>query len=261
MLQALIAHQPAEQRPIVRGWLPSGFMPPQVTILSMQPFAEDIAIRTLDSAAMPLGLCGDTLASRPRWRARPVRIPGNVFHPSALSLDSSLIPQRRFQTRADRPRGCQSDAAQIRLSRSRVTSPGARVCSELHTRRDRHTLSDAAHREMPRTLTGIMTIASKTCRRLCRFGPAPHDRASPGTCRIEVWRSIRIPARESPDADQIVLLLCDGVVLLTIAFPAGRGLQFVARAAACVAAALAAVHSIDEDPTSGSPVSSPSRCC
>jgi hypothetical protein len=35
--------------------------------------------------------------------------------------------------------------------------------------------------------------------------------------------------------------------LLTISFPAGTGLQFVALAAACIAATLAALRSIDED--------------
>jgi hypothetical protein len=35
--------------------------------------------------------------------------------------------------------------------------------------------------------------------------------------------------------------------ILTISFPSGTGLQFIALAAACIAAALAAVRSIDED--------------
>jgi hypothetical protein len=34
ILQALIAREPAESRPIIRGWLPPDFHPPQVTIAS-----------------------------------------------------------------------------------------------------------------------------------------------------------------------------------------------------------------------------------
>ena len=40
ILQALIAREPAEQRPVIRAWLPSGFTPPQVTIVSAQRSAE-----------------------------------------------------------------------------------------------------------------------------------------------------------------------------------------------------------------------------
>jgi hypothetical protein len=40
ILQALIALEPAEQRPVIRAWLPSGFVPPQVTIVSAQRSAE-----------------------------------------------------------------------------------------------------------------------------------------------------------------------------------------------------------------------------
>jgi hypothetical protein len=62
MLQALIAREPAERRPIIQGWLPSGFMPPQVTILSMQPLAAHVAIRTLDPVALTLGLSADEVS-------------------------------------------------------------------------------------------------------------------------------------------------------------------------------------------------------
>jgi hypothetical protein len=51
LLQALLAREPAERRPIIRGWFPPGFMPPQVTIVSVQPPLEHIGIRLLD----PLG--------------------------------------------------------------------------------------------------------------------------------------------------------------------------------------------------------------
>jgi Acetyltransferase (GNAT) domain len=40
LLQALIAREPAERRPVIRGWLPAGFVPPQVTIVSTQPSPE-----------------------------------------------------------------------------------------------------------------------------------------------------------------------------------------------------------------------------
>ncbi len=33
-LPALIAQKPAERRPVIRGWLPTGFVPPQVTVAS-----------------------------------------------------------------------------------------------------------------------------------------------------------------------------------------------------------------------------------
>jgi hypothetical protein len=37
ILQALIAREPVERRPTIRGWLPPGFVPPQVTIVSAKP--------------------------------------------------------------------------------------------------------------------------------------------------------------------------------------------------------------------------------
>jgi hypothetical protein len=42
LLQALIASEPAERRPAIRAWLPAGFAPPQVTILSTRPSTERI---------------------------------------------------------------------------------------------------------------------------------------------------------------------------------------------------------------------------
>jgi len=53
LLQALIAREPSERRPTIRGWLPAGFLPPQVTIASTTPAAEVIGIRLLDSSTMP----------------------------------------------------------------------------------------------------------------------------------------------------------------------------------------------------------------
>jgi hypothetical protein len=37
ILQALIARDPVERRPTIRAWLPQGFVPPQVTIVSAKP--------------------------------------------------------------------------------------------------------------------------------------------------------------------------------------------------------------------------------
>jgi hypothetical protein len=50
LLQALIAREPVEQRPTIRAWLPSGFVPPQVTILSARSSAEVMMVRLLRSA-------------------------------------------------------------------------------------------------------------------------------------------------------------------------------------------------------------------
>lgn len=47
ILQALIAREPAEQRPSIKAWLPDGFLPPQVTIVGEQPAAEIMMIRAL----------------------------------------------------------------------------------------------------------------------------------------------------------------------------------------------------------------------
>jgi hypothetical protein len=49
LLQALIARAPVEQRPTIRAWLPSGFVPPQVTVLSARPAAESVMVRFLAS--------------------------------------------------------------------------------------------------------------------------------------------------------------------------------------------------------------------
>ena len=44
ILQALIAREPAEQRPRSRRWLPDGFLPPQVTIVGETPSADVMMI-------------------------------------------------------------------------------------------------------------------------------------------------------------------------------------------------------------------------
>ena len=48
MLQALIAREPVERRPAIRAWLPRGFVPPQVTIVS-EPSTEVLMVRSLDA--------------------------------------------------------------------------------------------------------------------------------------------------------------------------------------------------------------------
>lgn len=47
LLQALIAREPAEARPVIRAWLPPGFVPPQVTVVSATPAEEVMMMRVL----------------------------------------------------------------------------------------------------------------------------------------------------------------------------------------------------------------------
>ena len=49
ILQALIAREPAELRPVIRGWLPPGLVPPQVTILSAQPSEALVMVKALSA--------------------------------------------------------------------------------------------------------------------------------------------------------------------------------------------------------------------
>jgi len=58
ILQGLIAREPAERRPAICGWLPSGFLPPQVTIVERRASRDVMMIRRLSPAARaapPLG--------------------------------------------------------------------------------------------------------------------------------------------------------------------------------------------------------------
>jgi len=50
ILQALIAREPAERRPAIHAWLPPGFLPPQLTILSSRPSQELVMTRFLGSS-------------------------------------------------------------------------------------------------------------------------------------------------------------------------------------------------------------------
>jgi hypothetical protein len=59
ILQGLIARDPMERRPVIRGWLPSGLAPPQVTILSAQPSRKVVMVRSLGSTATRLRLASD----------------------------------------------------------------------------------------------------------------------------------------------------------------------------------------------------------
>jgi N-acetylglutamate synthase-like GNAT family acetyltransferase len=59
ILQALIAREPAERRPTIRAWLPHGFAPPQVTIVSRAAPTEIVLTRQLRPSAMPRPLSDD----------------------------------------------------------------------------------------------------------------------------------------------------------------------------------------------------------
>jgi hypothetical protein len=61
LLQALIAREPVETRPVIRGWLPPGFVPPQVTIASASPSNEVLWVRALSSRVPPLDVASTDL--------------------------------------------------------------------------------------------------------------------------------------------------------------------------------------------------------
>ena len=58
ILQALVAREPVERRPSIRGWLPPGFVPPQITIVSAAPSSDVLLVRSLGSAAAASRLSG-----------------------------------------------------------------------------------------------------------------------------------------------------------------------------------------------------------
>ncbi len=66
ILQALIAREPAERRPTIRAWLPPGFVPPQVTIVSAKPSKEVMMVRSLGSTVVRPRLSGDDVLY---WRS------------------------------------------------------------------------------------------------------------------------------------------------------------------------------------------------
>jgi GNAT superfamily N-acetyltransferase len=59
LLQALIAREPGERRPTIRGRLPPGFLTPQVTIASAVRSTDTVMGRGLTPTATPLQLSGD----------------------------------------------------------------------------------------------------------------------------------------------------------------------------------------------------------
>ena len=59
ILQALIAREPVERRPTIRAWLPRGFVPPQVTIVSAKPSTDVLMVRSLGSMVVQPRLSGD----------------------------------------------------------------------------------------------------------------------------------------------------------------------------------------------------------
>jgi len=65
ILQALIAREPAESRPAIRGWLPPGFLPPQVTIASASPAPPLLLVRALSSRVRGLQLAASEVVY---WR-------------------------------------------------------------------------------------------------------------------------------------------------------------------------------------------------
>jgi len=56
LLQALIAREPVESRPVIRGWLPPGFLPPQVTIASSSKASPLLFGRALSARVQGLQL-------------------------------------------------------------------------------------------------------------------------------------------------------------------------------------------------------------
>jgi hypothetical protein len=56
LLQALIAREPGESRPVIQGWLPPGFLPPQVTVASASPTPALLLARVLSPRAQGLPL-------------------------------------------------------------------------------------------------------------------------------------------------------------------------------------------------------------
>lgn len=66
ILQALIAREPMERRPTIRAWLPPGFVPPQVTIVSSKPSADVMMVRSLGSTGVQPRLSGDDVLY---WRS------------------------------------------------------------------------------------------------------------------------------------------------------------------------------------------------
>jgi len=54
LLQATIAREPVEQRPVIRGWLPPGFAPPQVSLAPAPGASAVLFVRGLSAPLPPL---------------------------------------------------------------------------------------------------------------------------------------------------------------------------------------------------------------
>jgi hypothetical protein len=65
MLQALIAREPVERRPTIRAWLPRGFAPPQVRIVSVKSSTDVLRVRSLGAMVQPRLAWDDVLY----WRS------------------------------------------------------------------------------------------------------------------------------------------------------------------------------------------------
>ena len=59
LLQATIAREPIEQRPVIRGWLPPGFCPPQLTLGPVPAAAPAVFARGLSARLAGLRLAAD----------------------------------------------------------------------------------------------------------------------------------------------------------------------------------------------------------
>ncbi len=66
ILQALIAREPIERRPTIRAWLPAGFVPPQLTIVSAKPSTRVMMVRSLGATLIQPRLSGDDVLY---WRS------------------------------------------------------------------------------------------------------------------------------------------------------------------------------------------------
>jgi hypothetical protein len=64
--QALIAREPVESRPTIRAWLPPGFVPPQVTIVSAAPSPAVMMVRSLGTTEVHPSFSGDDVLY---WRS------------------------------------------------------------------------------------------------------------------------------------------------------------------------------------------------
>ena len=66
ILQALIAREPVERRPTIRAWVPRGFVPPQVTMVSAKPSTAVMMVRSLGTTEVQPRLSGDDVLY---WRS------------------------------------------------------------------------------------------------------------------------------------------------------------------------------------------------